>query len=137
LARPSIKQLSKEDKSYLENFLGDGTDAKNLINHFKALGQVQSQMSLLPGPGSPVSETDKDREINDLKRKIQVMVDTTCCVIEKAHGKGVVLQPGWLDRLGFLGPYPMRGVGLQQEESALALWWCPWQLGHQAQHVCN
>jgi hypothetical protein len=68
-------------------------------------------MPLLPGPGLSVSETDKDREINDLKRKIQVMVDTACCAIEKAHDKGVVLQPGWLDRLGFLGPYPMRGDG--------------------------
>jgi hypothetical protein len=28
-----VEQLSKEDKSYLEKFLGDGTDAKNPINH--------------------------------------------------------------------------------------------------------
>ena len=60
--RKAVEQLSKENKSYLEKFLGDGTDAENMINHFKSLGQVRSQMPLLPGPGASASEAQKDRE---------------------------------------------------------------------------
>ena len=46
----AVEKLNKEDKSYLENFLGNGDDAKALINHIKLLEQVQSQVPLFCGP---------------------------------------------------------------------------------------
>ena len=66
----AVEKLSKEDKSYLEKFLGDGDDAKALINHIKMLEQVQSQVPQLPPAAESQPESDKDREIDSLKRKI-------------------------------------------------------------------
>ena len=51
----AVEKLNKEDKSYLENSLGDGDDAKALINHIKLLEQVQSQVPLLSAAGASQS----------------------------------------------------------------------------------
>ena len=48
----------------------------------------------------------KDREIAELKRKIQGMGGTACCVIEKAHDQGVKFPVQWLTRLNFQGYVP-------------------------------
>ena len=102
----AVEQLTKDDKSYLEKFLGDGDDAKALIQRIKLLEQLQSQVPLLPAAGAGPSDDGKDREINDLKRKVQVMEDTACNVIEKAHDAGVKYPVQWLTRLNFQGYVP-------------------------------
>ena len=102
----AVEKLNKEDKSYLEKFLGDAEDAKNLIQHIKLLEQVQSQLPALPPAGASQTDNDKDREINNLKRQIQAMEDTACNVIEKAHDKGVQFPVQWLTRLNFQGFVP-------------------------------
>ena len=102
----AVEKLNKEDKSYLEKFLGDAGDAKNLINQIKLWEQMESQLPALPPAGASQTDDDKDREINQLKRQIQAMEDTACNVIEKAHDKGVVFPPKWLERLNFTGWVP-------------------------------
>ena len=102
----AVEKLNKEDKSYLEKFLGDGDDAKALIQHIKMLEQVQSQVPQLPAAAASQSDSDKDDEITKLKRKIQGMEDTACCVIEKAHDNGVKFPVQWLTRLNFVGYVP-------------------------------
>ena len=72
----------------MEEPLGDGDDAKALAQHIKALEQLQSQVPQLPAAAASQLDPDKDREIDNLKRKIQGMEDTACCVIEKAHDNG-------------------------------------------------
>ena len=88
----AVEKLNKEDKSYLEKFLGDGDDAKALIQHIKMLEQVQSQVPQLPAAAASQPDSGKDGEITKLKRKIQGMEDTACCVIEKAHDNGNVVR---------------------------------------------
>ena len=102
----AVEKLNKEDKSYLEKFLGDGDDAKALIQHIKALEQLQSQVPQLPAAAASQSDSGKDDEITNLKRKIQGMEDTACCVIEKAHDNGVKFPVQWLTRLNFAGYVP-------------------------------
>ena len=102
----AVEKLNKEDKSYLEKFLGGAEDAKNLINQIKLWEQMESQLPALPPAGASQTDDDKDREINQLKRQIQAMEDTACNVIEKAHDKGVVFPPKWLERLNFTGWVP-------------------------------
>ena len=87
----------------MEKFLGDGDDAKALIQHIKALEQLQSQVPQLPAAAAPQSDPDKGREIAELKRKIQGMGGTACCAIEKAHDNGVKSPVQWLTRLNFVG----------------------------------
>ncbi len=102
----AVEKLNKEEKSYLEKFLGDGDDAKGLIQHIKALEQLQSQVPQLPAAAASQSDSNKDDEIAELKRKIQGMEDTACCVIEKAHDNGVKFPVQWLTRLNFVGYAP-------------------------------
>ena len=73
----AVEKHNKGDKSYLEKFLGDGDDAKALIQHIKALEQLQNLIGqfalglrrLEVQEQQEIEEQDLSVELNDYKRR--------------------------------------------------------------------